>query len=111
MKKSALLPALLPALFLAALALATPAIAAPAAPSTKQAASRSEGVVKKIDLAAGKVTLAHGPLLNLNMAAMTMSFLVKDRQQLERLKVGDKVSFVAEEVNGRLTASALQVMP
>lgn len=110
MKKSALLPALIPALLLATLALANPVIAAPAA-SSSQAASRSEGVVKKIDLAAGKVTLAHGPLLNLNMAAMTMSFLVKDRQQLGRLKVGDKVSFVAEEVNGRLTASSLQVTP
>lgn len=107
MQKSALLPAL----FVAAFVLANPTIAAPAAPSTSQENSRSAGVVKKIDLAAGKVTLAHGPLLNLNMAAMTMSFLVKDRQQLERLKVGDKVSFVADEINGRLTASALQVTP
>lgn len=107
MKKTALFPAL----FLATLALANPLIAATATPSASQAANRSTGEVKKIDLATGKVTLAHGPLVNLNMPAMTMSFLVKDRQQLARLKVGDKVSFVAEEVNGRLTASALQVTP
>jgi Cu/Ag efflux protein CusF len=102
---------LLSALFLASLAPASPALAAAASAKSSQADSRSTGQVKKIDLAAGKVTLAHGPLVNLNMPAMTMSFLVKDRQQLEGLKAGDKVSFVAEEINGRLTASALQVTP
>ena len=33
-----------------------------------------DGVVKKIDKAGGKVTVAHGPLTNLNMPAMTMVF-------------------------------------
>lgn len=52
--------------------------------------------IKKIDLAAGKVTLAHGPLKNLGMPAMTMVFKVADPAVLAKLKAGDKITFVAE---------------
>ncbi len=57
----------------------------------------SEGEVRKLDLANGKVTLKHGPLANLDMPPMTMSFAVKDRAALETLKVGDKVRFRVEQ--------------
>lgn len=59
--------------------------------------------VKKIDKAAGKVTLAHGPLGNLDMPAMTMAFKVKDAGWLERMKAGDKIRFMADNINGVLT--------
>jgi len=63
-----------------------------------------EGVVKKVDKAAGKVTLAHGPLKNLGMdMAMTMAFRVKDADWLDQMKAGDKIRFVADNVNGVLT--------
>ena len=63
-----------------------------------------EGLVKKIDKAAGKVTLAHGPLANLGMdMAMTMAFRVKDAAWLDQMKVGDKIRFLADDVNGVLT--------
>ena len=62
-----------------------------------------DGVVKKIDKAAGKVTIAHGPLLNLNMPAMTMAFRVKDATWIDQMAVGGKIRFVAEDMSGTLT--------
>ncbi len=68
----------------------------------------SHGEVKKVDTAAGKMTIKHGPLENLSMEAMTMVFKVKDPAMLSQVKVGDKIDFVAEEVNGALTVTKLQ---
>ena len=63
-----------------------------------------DGTVKKVDKAAGKVTLAHGPLTNLGMnMAMTMAFRVKDATWLDQMKDGDKIRFIADNVNGALT--------
>ena len=63
-----------------------------------------DGTVKKVDKAAGKVTLSHGPLTNLGMnMAMTMAFRVKDATWLDKMKEGDKIRFVADNVNGQLT--------
>ena len=63
-----------------------------------------DGQVKKIDKAAGKVTLSHGPLANLGMdMPMTMVFRVKDAAWLEQMKEGDKIRFVADNVNGAIT--------
>lgn len=62
-----------------------------------------DGVVKKVDKAAGKVTLSHGPLTNLGMPAMTMVFRVKDAAWLDQMKEGDKVRFMADKVNGAIT--------
>ena len=42
---------------------------------------------------AGTVTLRHGPLPALNMMAMTMSYAVKDRKQIDDLKVDQRVEF------------------
>ncbi len=62
----------------------------------------SEGVVKKVDKAAGKVTIAHGPLVNLNMPAMTMVFRVKDAAWLDQMKAESKIRFLADTANGSL---------
>lgn len=62
-----------------------------------------DGVVKKVDKSAGKVTLSHGPLTNLSMPAMTMVFRVKDANWLEQMKAGDKIRFMADNVNGAVT--------
>jgi len=77
-----------------------------AAHSGSQAAAPAEltdGEVKKIDKEAGKITLRHGELKNLNMAAMTMVFRVKDPAMLDQVKVGNKVKFAADRVNGAVT--------
>ena len=62
-----------------------------------------DGVVKKIDKAAGKVTVSHGPLTNLNMPAMTMVFRVKEAAWLDQMQAGGKIRFVADSVDGTLT--------
>ncbi|MBF8730092.1 copper-binding protein [Pseudomonas guariconensis] len=61
---------------------------------TEQAApaAHAEGTIKAINTEQGKVTLAHGPVAVLKWPAMTMGFKAT-AQQLEGLKVGDKVAF------------------
>jgi Cu(I)/Ag(I) efflux system periplasmic protein CusF len=68
----------------------------------------SEGEIKRIDNQAGKVTIKHGPLANLGMPPMTMTFGVKDAAQLEGFKTGDKIRFVAEKNGGRYQAAQLE---
>ncbi|NRO95304.1 RND transporter [Paraburkholderia sp. NMBU_R16] len=70
--------------------------------------SMSHGEIKKVDTANGKLTIKHGPLENLGMEAMTMTFKVKDPAMMSQVKVGDKIDFVAEEINGALTVVKLE---
>jgi Cu/Ag efflux protein CusF len=70
--------------------------------------SMSHGEIKKIDAAAGKLTIKHGQLENLGMEGMTMVFKAKDPAMLSQVKVGDKIDFVAEEIDGALTVVTLQ---
>lgn len=63
-----------------------------------------DGLVKKIDKSAGKVTLSHGPLANLGMNMnMTMVFRIKDASWLDQMKEGDKIRFVADKINDAFT--------
>ena len=96
---------------LAALAIATPLYAQPVSPPAAQASVMSEGVVRKIDTAAGKITLKHGPIVNLDMPGMTMVFRVRSPELLSGIKVGDAVKFHAEYVDGVFIVTALQVAP
>ncbi|HJW04065.1 MAG TPA: copper-binding protein [Azospira sp.] len=72
------------------------------------ATALTDGVVKKVDKAAGKVTLTHGPLTNLGMPGMTMAFRVKNPEWLDQLKEGDKVRFLADSVNGVFSVVQLE---
>ncbi|KVN82405.1 copper-binding protein [Burkholderia ubonensis] len=72
------------------------------------ASGMSHGKIRKVDTAAGKLTIKHGPLENLGMDAMTMVFKVKDAAMLSQVKAGDRIDFVADEVNGALTVTKLQ---
>lgn len=74
------------------------------------ATSLSEGTVKKVDKAQGKLTLRHGPLENLDMPGMTMVFRVKDPKWLDQVKPGDNIRFLAEKVNGELTVTRLETV-
>ena len=67
------------------------------------AAAMTDGLVKKVDKSAGKVTISHGPLANLGMPAMTMIFRVNDATWLDQMKDGDKIHFMADNVKGSLT--------
>jgi Cu(I)/Ag(I) efflux system protein CusF len=71
-------------------------------------AHAAEGEVRKVDKAAQKITIKHGPLANLDMPAMTMVFRVKDPAMLEAVKPGEKVKFRAEKVSGKLTVMQIE---
>jgi Cu(I)/Ag(I) efflux system protein CusF len=69
-----------------------------------------KGIVKKIDEAAGKITLTSGPIKNLDMDEdnMTMVFRVQDPAMLKQVKTGDKVQFEANSVNGQIMVTMIQ---
>ena len=92
-----------------ALSLSPTVFAQDAKPSSAPSAATSKGEVKKIDLDAGKLTIKHGELKNINMPAMTMVFDVLDKAALAKLKTGDKITFVANNANGQLTATNVMV--
>jgi Cu/Ag efflux protein CusF len=79
-----------------------------ASTATASPGEMTDGEVRKVDKEAGKVTLRHGPLKNLDMPAMTMVFRVADPKMLDTLKQGDKVKFVADKVNGAFTVTAIE---
>lgn len=68
----------------------------------------TDGVIKKLDPAAGKVTIAHGEIVNLGMPPMTMSFKAKSPAVLGKWKEGDKIRFRAAEVKGVLTVISIE---
>jgi Cu(I)/Ag(I) efflux system protein CusF len=82
--------------------------AAPPAASKTAKAEMSEGEVRKIDKEGKKITLKHGPIKNLDMGPMTMAFVVADATMLDKVKVGDKVRFVATNPSGKLTVTDIQ---
>ncbi len=73
-------------------------------------ASTVKGEVKKIDEAAGKITLKHGPIKSLDMDedGITMVFHVQDPAMLKQVKVGDKVQFEAERATAGITITKMQ---
>lgn len=61
------------------------------------------GKVTKVDESAGKITIAHDVIPNLQMEAMTMVFKAGDPAMLKEVKAGDAIKFMADKVNGELT--------
>jgi len=67
------------------------------------------GRVTRIDESAGKITLKHGPIKKLDMnEGMTMVFRVQDPAMLKHVKVGDKVKFEADRINGQITVTKIE---
>lgn len=79
-----------------------------AAIAQADAAPLSEGEVRKVDPQAKKLTIRHGPLANLDMPAMTMVFQVQDEAMLQNVRVGDRVRFLAEKVDGQFTVVRIE---
>jgi Cu/Ag efflux protein CusF len=104
--KTLLIPFLAAALF-AGSAHAEPGSKSAPAPAASTAAM-SGGVVRKIDASAGKITLKHGPIANLDMPPMTMVFRVQPPELLNKVKTGDTVKFRAEDIGGALTVTAIE---
>lgn len=75
------------------------------ATSHQSATALTDAEVRKVDKEAGKLTLKHGAIPNLEMPPMTMVFRVKDPAMLEGVKAGDKVRFRAENIKGAFTVT------
>jgi len=84
---------------------------APAPAATGESPPQVAGEVRKVDAEAGKITLRHGDIPNLEMPSMTMVFRVASPDFLSRVKAGDQVLFSAEKRNGALTVTAIEVKP
>ncbi|WP_300295636.1 copper-binding protein [Ferrovibrio sp.] len=69
---------------------------------------RAEGEVRKIDKAAGEITLKHGPIKDMGMSGMTMAFPVADPTLLDKVKVGDKVSFTVAMKNSQMVVQSVE---
>jgi len=66
------------------------------------------GKVTKVDESAGKITIDHAAIPNLQMEAMTMVFKAADPAMLKELKPGDAIKFTADKVNGQLTVTEIE---
>lgn len=75
--------------------------------AASNSAEMSTGEIRKIDKEAGKITIRHGEIKNLDMPAMTMVFVVKNPSQIEKLQVGDKVKFSATNESGKFTVTSI----
>jgi len=78
-----------------AIVLAATALSLAAGASFAQSGS-AEGVVRKVDAAAGRVIIKHGDFKGIDMQAMTMAFNVRDKALLEGVRVQDSVRFSVE---------------
>ena len=74
-----------------------------------QSAPLSDGLVKKVDKAAGEVVIQHGQLDSIGMPPMTMAFGVADTGWLNKLKTGDKIKFAAEMKGGNAIVSRYEM--
>ena len=81
---------------------------APASASAQAQTPWTDGEVRKIDTGAGKLTLRHGPIQNLDMPPMTMVFNVRDKAVLDQFKAGDKVRFRAVNDAGKFTVTTIE---
>jgi Cu/Ag efflux protein CusF len=69
----------------------------------------TDGVVRKVDASASKITIKHGPMKKFDMAdGMTMVYAVKDPAMLKSVKAGDKIRFDAEHENGQYIVTTIE---
>ena len=69
----------------------------------------TDGEVRKVDAAANKITIKHGPMKKFDMEdGMTMVYAVKDPALLKSVKAGDKVKFDAEHTNGQYVVTKIE---
>jgi Cu(I)/Ag(I) efflux system protein CusF len=68
----------------------------------------ADAEVRKVDKGAGKITLKHGEIRNLDMPPMTMVFGASDKALLDKVKAGDKVRFAAEKQGGQYVVTQIE---
>lgn len=105
MKASNLLATIILAAILP-LSVSAQTVGAPAVVTVGEA-SMTVGVVRKLDDEQKKITLKHEAIENLGMPPMTMVFRVEKMSLVENVKVGDRVSFRAERIDGVFVVTKL----
>ncbi len=85
--------------------------AAPAASPAAAAPELADGEVRRIDKAAGKITIRHGEIKSLSMPPMTMVFVAAQPAMLDQVKVGDRIRFSADQSGGAYRVTAIQPSP
>lgn len=73
-----------------------------------EAAVLTEGEVRKLDVANGKITIKHGPIAHMDMPGMTMAFTVGDKALLGKVKVGDKIRFSVRHEGGKMLVTDIR---
>jgi Cu(I)/Ag(I) efflux system protein CusF len=84
-----------------------PPAQAPDSAATAQPAAILGGEVVAIDPAAGTITIKHGPLPSLQIAAGTTQFRIGDVASARKMKVGDKVRFKARKTGSGVTLTEM----
>nr|WP_299019296.1 copper-binding protein [uncultured Tepidimonas sp.] len=67
--------------------------------------------MRRLDPSAGKITLRHGEIAELDMPPMTMVFQVRDPSMLQGLQVGMKVRFRAQKHQGAYVVTEIKPAP
>ncbi len=65
----------------------------------------TDGEIRKVDKDAGKVTIKHGEIKNLEMSGMTMVFTAKEKSLLDKVQAGDKVKFAVINDGGKMVVT------
>ena len=92
---------------------ATPEIATSAPVASAASPSADDWTmaeVRKTDAPAGRITLRHEPIKNLDMDGMTMVFRLKDTKLIEGVKAEDKVRFRAIKQNGLIVVTDIELI-
>ncbi|WP_304589964.1 copper-binding protein [Burkholderia anthina] len=71
-------------------------------------AELTDGEIRKIDKAAGALTVKHGPIKRFDMPGMTMVLHVSDSSRIDQLQVGDKVRFRVEKEGEKFLAMEIE---
>lgn len=85
---------------------------APPTPLPVPGAYNAQGTVVGVDPAHGRITVRIEAVPELNLAASTRTFRVRDGSDLSMLQPGDDVSFVIDyQTGGTMTAEQIATMP
>lgn len=79
--------------------------------SVKTETTYTEGEVKRVDLSSGKITIKHGVIKNLDMPAMTMVFIVREKSWINGVTPGDQVRFKVVSDGGKMVITELKLVP
>ncbi|NBW49917.1 MAG: copper-binding protein [Betaproteobacteria bacterium] len=89
---------------------AIPTVVHAQADSKMDMSQMTDGEIRKVDKDAGKVTIKHGEIKNLEMPGMTMVFTAKEKSLLDKVQPGDKVKFAVINDGGKMVVTDIQTV-